>query len=290
MAKLRISVVEYLNTAPLVWGFTEGSLKGKYELSFTVPSLCAEALRSGQAEVAIIPAVEYQRMDDVVVLPDISIATKRDVRSILVIGKKPIEEARRIALDSSSRSSAALVRLLCGRRWRIAPEFVEAKPDPAAMLRDADAALVIGDPALRISVLMESLNSGGGATEWPVPGVESLYCYDVGEQWKAMTGRPCVLAFWAARREAATPDVVADFAASKAEGMAHLPEIAAVASAKLKLPAATLEQYLRVHIDYGLDKECQQGLSLYYGLCAEAGLIPKAKPVEFATAAAAKAK
>ena len=129
MPKLRISIVQYLNTAPLVWGFTNGPLRGKYDLSFTVPSLCAEALRNGAADIAIIPAIEYQRMHDLVILPDMAIASQHSVRSLLIISKKPIEDARSIALDSSSRSTQALAKILCDRRWKIAPEFFELPPD-----------------------------------------------------------------------------------------------------------------------------------------------------------------
>ncbi len=157
MTKLRISIVEYLNTAPLVWGFTDGPLAGRYDLSFTVPSKCAEALRVGDVDVAIIPAIEYQRMENVVLLPEMCVAASGEVRSILVIARKPIELAKRVALDTSSRSSAALVQLLCRNFWGISPEFVPAEPDPAAMLANADAALVIGDPALRIAVKLEQL-------------------------------------------------------------------------------------------------------------------------------------
>src|SRR6516164_9333590 len=125
MANLRISVVEYLNTAPLVRGFTHGPLAGKYDLSFTVPSECAEALRRGAADVAIIPAIEYQRIPDLVVLPDLSIASKERVRSLLIVSRVPIREARRIALDRSSRSTQALTKILCEDRWNIVPEFAE---------------------------------------------------------------------------------------------------------------------------------------------------------------------
>src|ERR1700689_3142037 len=107
MRKLRISIVQYLNTAPLVWGFTHGPLAGKYELSFTVPSQCAEALRAGEADIAIIPAIEYQRIGELVLLPDLAIASKKLVRSLLLVAKKPIAQVRSIALDSSSRSTQA---------------------------------------------------------------------------------------------------------------------------------------------------------------------------------------
>ena len=142
MAKLRISIVEFLNTAPLVWSFTDGPLAGKYDLSFTVPSQCAEALRRGDADIAIIPSIEYQRIDGVVALADMAIAAKREVRSLLVVSRKPIDRVRTMALDTGSRSTVALVRLLARHRWKIEPEFFDAAPDPAAMLERADAALV----------------------------------------------------------------------------------------------------------------------------------------------------
>jgi chorismate dehydratase len=292
LSKLRISIVEFLNTAPLVWGFSAGPLADRYELSFTVPSLCAEALRAGRVDVAIIPAVEYQRMDGMVVLPEMAIAAKREVRSILVLAKKPIEAVRRLALDTNSRSSVALTRLLCRGLWGISPEFVDAPPDPVAMLAQADAALLIGDPALAVRLKVDALATkqpaaeggccGGDASEEPVPGVDMLFVYDVAEQWQMMTGKPCVLAMWVGRREAITPEVVADFQASKAYGLAHLGDIAEAASLKLDMPPCYLERYLRENIDFSLDAENLAGLRHYFNLCASAGLIPHARPIEFA--------
>lgn len=300
MSKLRVSIVEFLNTAPLVWGFTDGPLQGRYDLSFTVPSLCAEALRAGKADVAIIPAVEYQRMDGMVVLPEMAVAAKGEVRSILLLAKKPIEQAKRIALDTNSRSSVALTRLLSKGFWRIDPEFVDSPPDPAAMLAQADAALVIGDPALRIRLKVDALLAkapdakGCGCDETVshredqiVRGVDTLFVYDVAEQWRQMTGKPCVLAIWVGRGELITPDVVADFIASKEYGLAHIGEIAESASLKLELPPRDLEVYLRDHIDFSLDAANLEGLELYFRECAAAGLIPRARPIEFATSAPA---
>ena len=296
MSKLRISIVEFLNTAPLVWGFTDGPLQGRYDLSFTVPSLCAEALRAGKVDVAIIPAVEYQRMDGMVVLPEMAVAAKGEVRSILVLAKKPIEQAKRIALDTNSRSSVALTRLLSKGFWRIDPEFIDSPPDPAAMLAQADAALVIGDPALRIRLKVDALlakapdSEGCGCDDAAlhqqdqiIPGIDTLFVYDVAEQWRQMTGKPCVLAIWVGRREFITPEVVADFLASKEYGLARIGEIAESASLKLELPPRDLEIYLRDHIDFSLDAANLEGLELYFRQCAAAGLIPRARPIEFAT-------
>jgi predicted solute-binding protein len=291
LKKLRISIVEYLNTAPLVWGFTEGPLAGKYDLSFAVPSQCAEALRCGDADVGIIPAIEYQRMENVVALPGMAIAAKREVRSLLVVAKKPIDMAKRIALDTSSRSTAALVRILSAAFWKISPEFVDAAPAPSEMLEHADAALLIGDPALRISLKMEALSAktpaGGGQCcqgepeDMPVPGFETLFVYDVAHQWREMTGKPSVLAIWAGRREALTPEVLADFQASKQFGLQHVREISEAASIKLDLPPAALERYLTDNINFDLDADNLAGLQLYFEKAAALGLIPRARPVEF---------
>jgi chorismate dehydratase len=298
MSKLRISIVEYLNTAPLVWGFTDGPLTGKYELSFTWPSQCAEALRRGDVDVAIIPSIEYQRMEKMVVLPGMSVAAKGEVRSILVVAKKPIERAKRIALDASSRSSQALVKILAAEHWKIKPEFVETTPDASEMLKEADAALVIGDPALRIALKMEALTMkvpGGGdcckgdPEDMPVPGFETIFVYDVAYQWRELTGKPCVLAIWAGRREAMTPEVVADFQASKEYGIERMKEISEAASVKLDLPPRALERYLTENIHFGLEEEYLAGLNLYYEKAAAGGLIPRFRPLEFAGAGSRQA-
>lgn len=293
MTKLRVSVVEYLNTAPLVWGFTNGPLAGRYELSFAVPSQCAEQLRRGDVDLGIIPAIEYQRMQGMAVLPGMAVAAKDAVRSILVLSRCPIARMRRLALDASSRSSQALVRILCAERWGIQPEFTSAPPDPAAMLRDADAALLIGDPALRLDVQLAQLAAkprngeyccGGDPSQWPIAGMEAIYLYDVAHEWRALTGLPCVLAMWVGRRAAITPQVVADFAASKEYGLARIGEIAEAAAEKLALPANELESYLRENIDFTLDAENRAGLELFFRKARQHGLIAEDRAVEYAPA------
>jgi chorismate dehydratase len=289
VTKLRISSVQYLNTAPLVWGFTNGPLQGKYDLSFTVPSQCAEDLRCGRADVAIIPAIEYQRIDDLVILPDMAIASKKQVRSLLVVSKKPIKQVRSFALDRSSRSTQALTRILCAEKWKIAPEFFEATPDVREMLTQADAALLIGDPALRIALGIETDSWPGAegqsvcrAATLGITSAELLYVYDIVGEWRSLTGLPAVLAVWAAKRDVATPEVTADFIASRDFGLSRIPEISADAARELELPVRALESYLRQNIDFSLDAENRRGLELYFGRAARLGLIPQAKPIEWA--------
>jgi chorismate dehydratase len=289
VSKLRISVVQYLNTAPLVRGFTHGPLQGKYDLSFTVPSLCAEALRSGAADVAIIPAIEYQRIPNLAILPDLSIASKERVRSLLVVSKTPIRQTKRIALDRSSRSTQALTKILAASRWNIAPQFHEAEPDVAAMLEESDAALVIGDPALRLAIAAEAKAKPGRDGELlcegktiGMPQHSTLHIYDVVREWWQMTERPAVLAVWAARQEIVTEELAEEFIASLNYGLANLGPICKEAASELQLPEKELALYLRTNIDYSLDDENRKGLLAYYSHALKLGLLEKLNPIAIA--------
>ena len=260
-------------------------------MSFTVPSQCAEDLRAGRADVAIIPAIEYQRMPGLAILPDMAIASKNQVRSLLVAAKKPIEQVKTFALDSSSRSTQVLTRILCAEKWHIAPQFAEALPDLAEMLHTNDAALLIGDPALRISLGIEKDSRPGSpgqtvcqAATFGITGSELLHVYDVVAEWRTLTGLPAVLAVWAVRRELATTELTADFLASRDFGLSHLGEISYEAAQDLELPQSALESYLRDNIDFSLDAENRRGLERYFENAANLRLIPEAKPISWASA------
>ena len=291
MQKLRISVVKYANTAPLVWSFLHGPLAGKYDLSFTVPSQCADALRVGAADIAIIPAIEYQRIPNMVVLPDLAIASQNRVRSLLIVSKEPIEQVRSMALDSSSRSTQALTRILAAEHWKITPEFFEAEPDLIAMLDKADAAMIIGDPALRLSVAIEKKSTvslqGRGicqADALGIPRNEIFHIYDVVGEWRKFTNLPAVMAIWAGRPGLVTPQVVADFTASRAFGLSQIPAISQAAARELDLPPAVLESYLRQNIDFSLGEDNRRGLERYFHEAAKLGLIPREKKIAWASA------
>ncbi len=292
MQKLRISIVQYLNTAPLVWGFTNGRLAGKYDLSFTVPSQCAEALRTGAADIAIIPAIEYQRIPNLVALPDLAIAAQNCVRSLLIAAKKPIEQVRSIALDCSSRSTQALTRILAEEHWKITPEFFETEPDLPAMLEKADAAMIIGDPALRISIALEkeSAVSQQGravcrAATLGMASAEILHIYDLVGEWRRFSSLPAVMAVWAARPEVITPEVLSDFAASRNFGMTQITAICLEAARELELPQPALESYLRHNIDFSLGEENRRGLERYFHEAAKLGLIARNEKIVWASAA-----
>jgi len=277
-APLRVSVVKYLNTAPLVWGLERGAAKSRYRLSYTVPAECAEALRCGAADVGIIPSIEYQTIPGLKIVPHISIASERKVKSVLLVSRGPARRAKRVALDASSRTSAALVKILFALLWKREPEYVEAAPDLKAMMSSADAALLIGDPALQF-VLHSPAAGAAGLGE-----VGNLHIYDMAEEWVRLTNLPFVFAFWVVRAEAARaagPRLVGDFLKSRDDGLQHIPEIAHQAAERLKLPGGLLERYLRSSIQYRLDAPHRAGLESFYRYAHELGLIEKARPLEF---------
>ena len=137
--------MKYSNTLPLVWGMLQGEEREKFDLSFVTPSACAEALRSGEADIGLIPSIEYQRMEGLSIIPGISIASRGAARSVLLLSRKPIEQVQKIALDNSSRSSVLLLQILLKKFYSRKVSFVSLSPDPEKMLEKADAALIVGD-------------------------------------------------------------------------------------------------------------------------------------------------
>lgn len=278
---LRVSVVQYLNTAPLVWGLLHGPGRDRFEFFFTTPACCADHLGAGHADVGIIPSIEYQRIAGLKVLPGISIASKRQVRSVLLLANVPIDQVGTVALDTSSRTSAALVHVLFRKFYARDVTTKPASPDPSAMLRAADAALLIGDPALvyfhQAHTARRNYSTGKGRKAGDV------LVYDLAAEWKRFTGLPFVFAIWACRSDPACnlTGLGRDFERSRDEGLAHIEEIAAEWAPRLGLSAEDLRIYLTGNIDYTLDSENLAGLRLFYRLAHEVGAIPEVRDLEF---------
>ncbi len=260
-SSLRVAAVSYLNSVPLVWGLVHGPHRHLFQVEFTLPSECADALRDGKADAGIIPSIEYQRIPDLKIVPNLSVSSSGPVRSVLLICRVPVEEVRSVALDTSSRTSICLVQILLRRHYRITPSFTPHAPDLQAMLQKCDAALIIGDPAL-------------GAN---FPG---LQLYDLADEWRAMTGLPFVFAFWAVRTEAATSDWIQPFQEAAAFSMAHLDEIVRAETARTRLPEWLVRSYLTQNIDFTLGDRNLAGLMLFYTLARELGLTDQVKPPE----------
>jgi chorismate dehydratase len=282
MPALKISAISFLNTAPLMWDFTHGAtpdeysysdlppeLRSDFSIEYTVPSHCAEALKQGRADVGIIPAITYATIPGLAILPDAAIAAKGAVRSILLVSRKPIEEVNTIAADTSSRSSIALARILCQKRWERVRQFRSHPPDLASMLSACDAALLIGDPALRID------RSG-------------FFVYDLAEEWRRFTGKPFVFAFWAARMQALSKrrdlDVAAVFRNSRDHGTApaSIAQIARRWSGRVGLSEQEVVDYLTENVHYSLDPENLEGLELFFRYAVECHILDAAPSMRFA--------
>jgi len=260
--KLRVSVVQYLNTVPLIWGMQHGEQQGKFDLNFTTPAQCADAVRSGSAGVGIIPAIEVQRIEDLQVIHGVSISSLERVKSVILLSKTPIERISSVALDTSSRTSVALVTILLRKFYNLQPRMTPADPDPEKMLAQADAALLIGDPALAFNG-------------------RRVRIYDLAAEWRKFTGLPFVFAVWAGPRKAGLSKFSRDFQESRDYGLAHIGEIAAEYAPRHGMTPDEVKIYLTENINYNLDDKHREGLDLFYRLAREQGLIPAVTEVTF---------
>lgn len=258
----KVSVVQYLNSVPLVWGMLKGEQQGRYDLQFTTPAACADAIRAGKADIGIIPSIEYPRLERAQILSGISIAAKGEVKSVLLLSKMPIEKIKSVAVDNSSRTSAALLRILMRKFYSRFITATPSVPKPAEMLKRADAALIIGDPALTYRE--------------PVAHV-----YDLGTEWNNLIGLPFVFALWVGREESKPARFKADFEASRDFGVAHVDDIAAEYAPKLNMTPEAVKSYLTTNVDYSLDEENRKGLKYFYKLARETGIIPVEKDLLF---------
>jgi chorismate dehydratase len=258
---LRLGAVSYLNTKPLVYGLD--AQPDRFDVRFDVPAKCAELLHEGRVDLGLIPAIEYLR-GRYAIVPDVAIASDGEVATVAVFTRKPIERVQTLALDLSSRTSVALTRVLCAKRWNIAPTFTPAEPNLEGMLRRADAALVIGDPAFDID-----------------PAKHDVAKIDLGAEWKTLTGLPFVYAMWVGRPDAATPAQCRALREARDAGVAHLGNIAR----QVGQGNAALEQralsYLRDNLSYGLGETEQAGLLRFHELAAEIGVVPGLQPLRF---------
>ena len=262
MASLRLGAVGYLNARPLTWALDRDP--ARWQIRYDVPSVCAALLQSGEIDLGLVPSIEYLRGADYRFVPGIGIGSRGPVASVALFTKTPMADVRRIALDTSSRTSVALTKVLCRHRFNIDPEYVPHAPALAEMLRDCDAALVIGDPALEVD-----------------PAAFGVAKIDLGAEWTDLTGLPFVYAAWTGRAGAVGKDDVTALQAAQQEGTRAFDAIAAEYGGRD--PAATdrAARYLRDNMSYGLGAEAAQGLQLFLDYAADLGLAPARRRLEF---------
>jgi len=259
---VRIGAVGYLNARPLTWALDRSP--ECWQVRYDLPSVCARLLHDGEVDLGLVPSIEYLRSDQYRFVPGVGIGSRGAVASVALFTRRPLNEIRHIALDTSSRTSVTLIRVLCQYKYRIAPEFVPHGPDLAAMVRDYDAALLIGDPALEAD-----------------PKALGVTKIDLGAEWTAMTGLPFIYAAWTGRASAVGADTARLLQEAQAEGVRSYPEIAAEYG---KGDAAATQRalvYLRDNMCYGLGPDEERGLQLFLDHAADLGLAPRKRRLEF---------
>ena len=274
MRRLRISAISYLNTAPLMWDFEHEPLRAKlleqFDVTYTIPSACAIALRDGTADIGIIPAAAYASIPNLVILPGVAIAAQNAVRSIVLVSHKPLDQVKAVAMDTSSMTSVALCKVLLEKWLGGKREYSPMAPDLGRMLEACDAALLIGDPALLVD----------------------RGCYvtvlDLAEEWRRFTGKPFVFAFWTVRDDAVANlqsdlNLTETFQRSRDHGLepANLENIVREWAPRLKQNNRSVMSYLTENIHYSLDEACLDGLRLYYRYATELGALPKIPELRF---------
>ena len=216
-----------------------------------------------EVEAALVPVIEYQRIPDLLVVPGVCVGSHERVRSVILITRtEDLKRVHSVALDASSRTSAALVSIIFREFYNIEPEWIVRAPNPARMLEEADAALIIGDPAMSFSD-------------------ENLRVYDLASLWREKTGLGFVFAMWMTHEKFAGRVRAIDFAGARDEGLAHASEIAAQYEKEIGLPQAELRSYLRENIAYVLDESLQAGLDLYFKLAYRHGIVPAVHTLKF---------
>jgi chorismate dehydratase len=253
---LRIAASSYLNTAPLIWSFLHGSKKEAAQLLIDeAPARCAELLSRGEVDAALVPVIEYQRLSGVAIVPNVCVGSQSAVRSVVLASKRDdLREVRSVALDDSSRTSVALVKIIFREFFGFDPEWRVMRPDLVAMLAGNDAALIIGDPAMKIDRSVVTV-------------------FDLATLWHEHTKLGFVFAMWMGRRDKAEEIAAIGFADARDEGLAHLDEIASAYEPKLRIAQDELKSYLTENISFALDDQLMAGLELFFRLAEKHGLI-----------------
>ena len=259
----RLAASSYLNSAPLIWSFLNGSRRGNVDFVVAVPARCADLLSRGEVEGALVPVIEYQRIAGGALVPDVCVGSQKEVLSVVLVSKDTeLEQIRSVALDESSRTSATLVKILFREFLDHEPVWTVRTPNLEEMLERNDAALIIGDPGMT----------------FPRAG---LKVWDMAALWRKYTGLGFVFAMWMVRDDAVERARAVDFAGARDEGVAHVEEIVTEYKDKIPMRVEELRKYLTENIVFRVDESMERGLQLYYELAFKHDLIGTVKPLRF---------
>lgn len=259
-----------------MWDFDHppnaATLQERYQVETMMPAQCAKRLASGTADLGLVPTAAFAENPALRIVPGCAIASKGAIRSLLLVHRIfPGREAiRTIAADTSSRATLAYLQIMVRHYWRLPATFLPHAPDLDAMLATADAALLIGDPAL---LALEDRDAREARTG------EALVYLDLGAEWRDLTGLPWISAVWGVRAEAlngvgqSRDQLIRDLNASRDAGLSHIDDLADEWATRIAVPRATIQTYLSRNIYYALDEECLEGLRRFYALAAECHVL-----------------
>jgi chorismate dehydratase len=280
--RIRMAAIHFLNPAPLMWDFEHeperSRLRERYQIGYTTPAGCAAELAAGEADIGLVPIAAYATTPSLVIVPGCTIAALDRVRSILLVVRPPagVSAVRTVAADTSSLTSCAYTRILFAHFWKVPAVFVPQPPQLESMLAVADAALLIGDPALLALEDREARERRTG---------ERLMYLDLAHEWNTFTGLPWVSAVWALRSGAleetgaCAKEMVDELQASRDHGLHHVEELVGEWSERIAVPQDTIRFYLTHNIHYILDDACLRGIAAFYRYAAECGALPAAPPL-----------
>jgi chorismate dehydratase len=255
----RIAASSYLNTAPLIWSFLHGTRRQMVHLiTDAAPAHCADLLARGEVDAALVPIIEYERIPAARVVPGVCVGSHSAVRSVVLASRHDdLKNVRKVALDDSSRTSQALVKIIFREFLGFEPRWESSSPDLSVMLKSNDAALIIGDPAMKISS-------------------KDLHIFDLATLWRQFTGVGFVFAMWMTSAGAAPAIRDLDFAGARDEGLEHVDEIAREYEPSLGLSQGDLVTYLCDNICFSFDYDMQRGQELFFKLAHKHEIISKA--------------
>ena len=280
MPKNKISIVKYLNAIPLAWGILEGAQKEAFDPVLSTPAECAEQLAGGRVDIGLIPSIEFQRIKGARIVPGPAVASLYYVRSVILVSVLPLWKVRTVACDSGSRTSVALTKIIFNEFYHTHPDFKAAEPNLPNMLAQNDAALLIGDHALKFMAENDLPN-----LERQKPmlrlGAEPLEMFDLAERWRSLTGQPFVFAFWAVRDGFQGNGIVDALKRSRDYGVASIPSIAEKYAEPVQIKKEFIQEYLERNVHYYMDQSCVDALQLFYEKAAKVGAIRSVRGLQF---------
>lgn len=241
MTKLKVTAVSYLNTKPFLYGIFNNQVDKLIDLKLDIPSVCADKLKSGEADLGLVPVAVLPELKNPYIVSDFCIGSNRSVRTVCLFSEKPIEEITEVYLDYHSKTSVELTKILLKNHWKVAPKLIDAKIGFEKKIKRSTAALVIGDRAIELHSKYE-------------------YSYDLGEAWNNYSGLPFVYAAWVSNRPL-DDEFISLFNQALSDGIEQIPKL--IYLLPTPQPGFDLQHYFTNNISYLFDNDKRKALSIF---------------------------